>query len=41
VHSRPAGDAGAAGGGYIRGCFDYLERLVSAVLAPATRAECA
>lgn len=34
-------DAGAAGGGYIRGYFDYLERLVSAVLAPATRAECA
>ena len=28
-------DAGGAGGGYIRGYFDHLERLVAAALAPA------
>ncbi|MGY1458395.1 MULTISPECIES: pyridoxal phosphate-dependent decarboxylase family protein [unclassified Luteimonas] len=31
-------DAGCADGGYIRGYFDYLERLVSAALAPGAQA---
>ena len=31
-------DAGGAGGGYLRGYFDYLERLVSAALAPGAQA---
>ena len=34
-------DGGGAGGGYLRGYFDYLERLVAAALAPGARAACA